>query len=171
MTEKNGLLLLLGRILLGLIFVISLSARAQDRVEIFGGYVFQRYGGAPARYLNGWEVAGKYKLAPMVGIVADLDAQYGFPGRPDARTTHFMVGPQFSFPGRISPYLHVLGGFGHLQGGGAQTSFAGAIGGGIDLGIAPLVSWRMIQADDVVTRFFGGTQHSLRLSTGVVIRF
>lgn len=158
-------------ILMGLIFLISLSARAQDRVEIFGGYSFERYGGAPGRNLNGWEIEGKYKLAPWVGIAADLDGHYALPSRPDARTTHFMVGPQISFPGRISPFFHVLGGFGHLQGGGAQTSFAGAIGGGIDMGIAPLLSWRVIQADDVVTRFFGGTQHSMRLSTGVVIRF
>jgi hypothetical protein len=158
-------------ILLGLIFLISLSARAQDRVELFGGYSFERYGGTPGRNLNGWEIEGQYKLAPWVGLAADLDGQYPLPSQPDARTLHFMVGPQISFPDRISPFLHVLGGLGHLQEGGAQTSFAGAIGGGIDLGIAPQLSWRMIQADDVVTLFFGGTQHSMRLSTGLVIRF
>jgi hypothetical protein len=158
-------------LLLGLIFLISLSARAQDRVEIFGGYTFERYGGTPGRNLHGWEVAGKYRVAPWLGLVADLDSHYGLPSRPDARTLHFMVGPQVTFPARISPFFHILGGVGHLQGPGAQTSFAGAIGGGIDLHIAPLVSWRMIQADDVITRFFGTTQHSMRLSTGVVIWF
>ena len=158
-------------ILLGLIFLISISARAQDNVELFGGYTFQRYGGTPSRYLNGWEISGKYKLAPWVGIAADLDGHYGLPSSPDARTLHFMVGPQISFPGRISPYFHVLGGFGHMQGNGSNTSLAGAIGGGVDMRVAPLLSWRVIQADDVVTRFFGGTQHSLRLSTGLVIRF
>ena len=45
-------------ILLGLIFLISLSARAQDRVEIFGGFSFERYGGTPGRNLSGWEVSG-----------------------------------------------------------------------------------------------------------------
>jgi hypothetical protein len=158
-------------ILLGLIFLISLSVRAQDRVELFGGYSFERYGGTPGRTLNGWEVTGKYKLAPWVGLAADVDGQYGLPTLPGVRTIHFMAGPQFSFPGKISPFVHVLGGFGHLQQNGGQTSFAGAIGGGVDLHIAPLVSWRVIQADDVVTRFFGGTQHSVRLSTGLVIRF
>jgi hypothetical protein len=158
-------------ILLGLMFLISFSARAQDRVELFGGYSFEHYAGAPGRNLNGWEITGKYKLAPWVGIAADLDGQYGLPSRPQARTIHFMAGPQFSFPGRISPFVHVLGGFGHFQGNGGQTSFAGAIGGGVDLHVAPLFSWRVIQADDVATRFFGGTQHSLRLSTGLVIRF
>lgn len=158
-------------ILLGLIFLISLSARAQDRVELFGGYTFQRYGGTPARYLNGWEISGRYKVAPWIGIVADVDGHYGLGSSPDARTLHFMVGPQISFPGPISPFFHVLGGFGHIQESGANMSFAGAMGGGVDMRIAPLFSWRVIQADDVVTRFYGGTQHSLRLSTGLVFRF
>ncbi|MBZ5642107.1 MAG: hypothetical protein LAO19_05060 [Acidobacteriia bacterium] len=157
--------------LLGLILLISISARAQDRVELFGGYSFEHYAGTPGRNLNGWEITGKYKLAPWAGIAADLDGQYGLPSQPQARTLHFLVGPQISFPGRISPYIHALGGFGHFQGNGGQTSFAAAVGGGVDWRIAPLLSWRMIQADDVVTRFFGGTQHSLRLSTGVVLRF
>ena len=158
-------------LLLSLVFLISLSARAQDHVELFGGYTFERYGSTPGRNLNGWEISGKYTITPLVGFVADLDAQYGLPTILDARTLHFMVGPQISFPGRISPFFHVLGGFGHLQEGGSQTSFAGAFGGGVDMRIAPLVSWRVIQADDIVTRFSSGTQHSLRFSTGVVIRF
>ncbi|MGH9678651.1 MAG: hypothetical protein ACRD4Y_01745 [Candidatus Acidiferrales bacterium] len=158
-------------ILLGLIFLVSLSARAQDRVELFGGYSFERYGGAPARNLNGWEISGNYKLASFVVIVGDVDAHYGLPSSPDARTLHFLVGPQLSLPGRISPFFHVLGGIGHIRSGGGDTSFAGAIGGGVDFSLLPVVSWRVIQADDVVTRFFGGTQHNLRLSTGLVFRF
>lgn len=157
--------------LLGFIFLISLTAQAQDHAEIFGGYTFERYGGTPGRNLNGWEIEGKYKVAPWLGLAADMDGHYGLPSQPDARTLHFMVGPQITFPGRISPYLHVLGGVGHHQGNGSQTSFAGAVGGGIDLRVAPLFSWRMVQADDVMTRFSGTTQHSLRLSTGLVIRF
>ena len=156
---------------LGLMFLISLSARAQDRLELFGGYSYQRYGGTPGRNLNGWELAANYKLTNFVGITADLDAHYGLASAAGARTLHFMVGPQISFPGRISPFFHVMGGFGHIRLGAADTSFAGAIGGGIDMGLAPLVSWRAIQVDDVVTRFFGGTQNSMRFSTGLVIRF
>ncbi len=32
-------------ILLGLMFLLSISARAQDSVEIFGGYSFEHYAG------------------------------------------------------------------------------------------------------------------------------
>jgi hypothetical protein len=158
-------------ILLGLVFLISLSARAQDRVELFGGYTFERYGGTPGRNLHGWEIEGQYKLFPFVGIAADVDGHYGLPSQPDARTLHFMVGPQISLPGRISPFLHVLGGVGHIHESGTQTSFAGAFGGGIDIRFVPLVSWRAIQVDDVVSRFFSGTQHNMRFSTGLVFRF
>jgi len=158
-------------ILLGLIFVISLSARAQDRVEVFGGFSFERYGGTPGRNLSGWEVSGNYKITRMVGIVADLDAHYGLASALDARTLNLMVGPQISFPGPISPFVHVLGGLGHIRSGSGGTSFAGAIGGGLDMHLVPQISWRVIEVDDVVTRFFSGTQNNIRLSTGLVFHF
>jgi hypothetical protein len=160
-------------ILLPLVFLISISARAQDRIQIFGGYSFERYAAAPTRYLNGWELSGYYKLFPWVGIKADLDAHYGLPTTIDARTLHLMAGPQFNipFPGRLSPFVHVLGGFGHVRSGEARISVAGAVGGGVDLPLAPLFSWRVIQADYMITRFFNGTQNNIRISSGLVFRF
>jgi hypothetical protein len=160
-------------ILLALVFLNSISARAQDRIEIFGGYSFERYGATPKRNLNGWELSGYYKLAPWVGIAADLDAHYPVPSSLDARTLHLMAGPQFTIPfhGRFSPFVHVLGGLGHIRAGEARISWAGAIGGGVDLPLAPLFSWRVIQADYIVTRFFNGTQNNIRISSGLVIRF
>jgi hypothetical protein len=35
--------------------------------------------------------------------------------------------------------------------------------------IMPLISWRAIPADDVITHFFGGVQISPRVSTGLVV--
>jgi hypothetical protein len=158
-------------ILLGLFFLFSISARAQ-KIDVFGGYSFERLGTSPGRNLNGVEITGQYKFRDSLGIVADLDGHFGLPSQPDGRTLHFMVGPQFSFPARISPFVHVLAGIGHVSDSGIiNTSFAGAIGGGIDMHIAPLISWRIIQGDDIITRFFGGTQHSPRVSTGIVFRF
>jgi hypothetical protein len=54
---------------------------------------------------------------------------------------------------------------------GSDTSFAAAIGGGIDTQIAGLFSWRIIQGDWIHTSLFGRDQNSGRLSTGIVIRF
>ena len=160
MTQKLSLLP-------GLIFLMSLSARAQDKVELFGGYSFERFSSSPSTNLNGWEVSGQYKFANWLGVVGDIDAHYG-----SFRTVSFMAGPQVSFPARLSPFFHVLVGFGHIKSGGiTDNSFSAALGGGVDMRLAPIISWRIIQADDVITRFFGGTQNNARISTGIVIRF
>src|ERR1700737_4278473 len=108
--------------LLGLIFFMSLTARAQDKMELFGGYSFERFSTSPSRNLNGWEVSGQYKFANWLGGVADLDAHYGAPSRIDHRTLSLMAGPQVSSPARISPFLHILVGVGHIRLGGSSDS-------------------------------------------------
>ena len=158
--------------LLGLIFLISVTARAQDKVEIFGGYSFERFNASSSRNLNGWELSGQYKFASWLGGVADLDAHYGLPSQSNIRTLSFLAGPQISFPAPISPFVHILAGIGRIRTAGiSDSSFSAAIGGGFDMHIAPFISWRIFQADDVVTRFFGGTQNNARFSTGLVFRF
>jgi hypothetical protein len=156
---------------LGLFFLFSISARAQS-FDLFGGYSYERFGGSPARNLHGVEITGQYKFRSWLGIAADMDAHFGLPSSPDARTLDFMVGPQVSFPARISPFVHLLAGIGHARtNGSSDTSFAGAIGAGIDMRIVPLVSWRILQADEIITHHFGGVQHNARISTGLVFRF
>ena len=158
-------------IVLGLFFLSSLSAKAQG-LDLFGGYSYERLDSSPGRNLNGLEVTAQYKMRSWVGVAADFDSHFGLPSAADARTLHFMVGPQFSFPARISPFVHVLAGVGHLSLNGARsTSVAGAIGAGIDMHIAPFISWRMLQVDDILTHHFGALQHDPRLSTGIVFRF
>jgi hypothetical protein len=158
-------------ILLGLFFVFSISARAQS-IDLFGGYSYERFGVSPGRNLNGVEITGQYKFRSWLGLAADMDGHFGLPSQPDARTLDFMVGPQISFPARISPFVHALAGIGHARTNGiGDTSFAGAIGAGIDMHILPFVSWRIIQADDLITHHYGGVQHNARISTGLVFRF
>jgi hypothetical protein len=154
--------------LLGLIFLVSLAARGQDKVELFGGYSYERFNSSPSRNLNGWEISGQYKFAGFLGALADVDAHYGS----QVRSTSFMIGPQVSVPFRISPFVHVLVGIGHVRAGGiSDNSFSTALGGGVDMKLVPTISWRVIQADDVVTRYFGSTQHNARISTGIIFRF
>ncbi len=158
-------------LLLGFFFFLSISAKAQG-TGIFGGYTFERLGTSPGRNLNGMEVAAEHSFTGWFRIAADLDAHFGMPWNPDGRTLHFMAGPEIAMPGRFSPFVHVMAGIGHVHDNGlTSTSFASAIGGGIDYRIGPILSWRAIQVDDVITDFFGGTQHSARLSTGFLIRF
>jgi hypothetical protein len=158
-------------IVTGVLFSIAGTARAQG-TDFFGGFSYEHFGTSPAKNINGLELTGQHRFIPWLGIAADLDGHFGIPSQFNTRTLHFMAGPQISLPFRFSPFLHVLAGVGHIHENGlTDTSVSAAIGGGFELRVAPLFSWRMIQADDVVTQFFGVTQHSLRLSTGLVFRF
>jgi hypothetical protein len=162
-------------LLLGLVFLVSLSAHAQsdDKVELFGGYSFQHNDNRPDGNLNGFEFSGQYKLTSWLGAVADFDGHYGSPNGLSTHKNNFLFGPQVSFPARVSPFFHVLVGASHehVDTIGSDTSFAAAIGGGIDTQIAGPFSWRIIQGDWIHTSLFGRDQNSGRLSTGIVIRF
>ena len=159
-------------LLLGVFFLVSLTARAQDKVEVFGGYSYERFRPGPDVNLNGWEASGQYKFTDWLGGVADFDGHYGSIAGVSSSVHSFLFGPQVSFPARISPFAHVLIGGAHFSGGGAtDTSFSTAVGGGIDAKIKHGLSWRIIQGDYVMTRFFNDTQHNGRLSTGIVFRF
>lgn len=138
---------------------------------------------------NGWEASVEGKLIPWVGIVADFDSHYGSqnfvgtcPGLGvGCGTIHagfternFIFGPRVSVSiGKIRPFAEALFGGAHVSvnnGGGSDTSFATALGGGLDYKIIRPVAWRF-QGDYVQTRFFGATQNNVRLSTGIVLRF
>lgn len=99
---------------------------------------------------------------------------------------HFLVGVQFKSrqsAGRVAPFAHVLAGGALFRGFASSqtqagntfiiddaTSFALAVGGGLDVRAGRHFDIRLIQADYLPT-FFGSTrQDNLRLSFGVVFR-
>ena len=192
-------------------FIFALAAlgltticKAQDKVELYGGYSYlrasieeQQFSGpiAVARVsekanLNGWEFSGQYKFLPFLGAVADFNGTYGTLRSANTREHTFLFGPQVSLPARVSPFAHALvgvakesqdtipaacpvllptcTGFSSL---GSGTSFASAIGAGIDIKAIPLVSVRVIQIDYLRTQLHGATQNQPRVSAGVVIHF
>ena len=139
-------------LLAGLIFLVSLTAHAQDsdnKVEVFGGYSYLRFDNSPSFNQNGWEVSGQYKFAPWLGALADFSGDYG----KSTNTTYFLFGPQVSWPARVSPFGHVL------------------IGGGIDAKIVGPFHWRIFQGDWIHSSVFGTGQNNARISTGIVIKF
>jgi hypothetical protein len=73
---------------------------------------------------------------------------------------------------KLRPFAEALFGASHINAGavGSDTSFATALGGGLDYKIIRPVAWRF-QGDYVQTRFFSATQNNVRLSTGIVLRF
>jgi outer membrane immunogenic protein len=99
----------------------------------------------------------------------------------------------FTFGGRyiprlghspLHPFGQILAGFAHSSGSlvegqngapsNAGGTFAANVGGGLDLSANRRLSFRMIEADYLVTTFDNGVndhQNNLRLSAGVVVHF
>jgi hypothetical protein len=138
---------------------------------------------------NGWEASLEGKFLPLIGIVADFDSHYGSQNFPAACpvavpncsvsfnenfTEHnYLFGPRASFSvGRVRPFAEVLIGAGHVHvnNGGSDTSFATAVGGGLDYKFLKLLAWR-IQGDYIHTSLFDISQNNVRISTGIVVRF
>ena len=152
----------------------------------------------PSSGLPGWNASLELKPIPIVGILADFSGFYGHtnlvgcvdllgPGncgqiKSPVLLHTFLVGPQVSFSvGRFTPFAHALIGAAHVRIGGSfpgnsDTSFAGALGGGIDYRLVPRMALRL-QADALETTFsdsFKSTragQVNLRGSAGLVIHF
>ncbi len=137
---------------------------------------------------NGWEASVEGKVIPFLGIVADFDNHYGSGNFVPAACPvfgctvvnasfteqNFLFGPRISFSvGRFRPFAEGLLGIAHVNvnnGGGSNTSFATAVGGGLDYKIIKPIAWRF-QGDYVQTRLFSATQNNVRISTGIVFRF
>ena len=139
---------------------------------------------------NGWQASLEGKFLPFIGIVADVSQTYGSadfslcgpvvpcsPGqiRIDSRLLTVMVGARASVSvSRFTPFAEALFGGAHASESRAvsasDTSFATAIGGGLDYKLIKGVAWRF-QGDALHTHLFGAGQNNLRLSTGLVLRF
>ena len=72
----------------------------------------------------------------------------------------------------VRPFAEAMFGAAHINtnGFGSDTSFATAIGGGLDYKIFHLLAWRF-EGDFIRTSLFNTTQHNARFTTGVVLRF
>jgi len=169
-------------------FAGSASAQIPTSGNVFFGYSYYNADLSllGRSSLNGWNGSLEGRVFPFVGLVADISGTYGSeevtipcpqPICPaiseGAHEQNFLFGPRVSAPvGKFRPFAEALFGAGHvsLDVGGSDTSFATAIGGGLDYKISRPLAWRF-EGDYVQTRFFGTTQNNVRLSTGIVLRF
>jgi opacity protein-like surface antigen len=144
--------------------------------------------------LNGWEVTAEGKVFPWVSLVGDVAGHYGTQGyqfdlggvltpvNVDAHEITGMFGPRVSTSvGKLRPFAEALFGVAHITTNQtasvassfvqpSDTSFAWALGGGVDYKLFRPLAWRL-QFDYVQTRFFQNAQNNIRLSTGLVFRF
>ncbi len=181
-------------IAVSLLAFATLAVAQVPHANVFFGYSYYNtdLSSIDRANTNGWEASVEGKVIPFLGFVADVDTHYGsqnFPtacaiplGGPAASCTfnasftehNFLFGPRLSVSvAKFRPFAEALFGGAHVSlnnGGGSDTSFATAVGGGLDYKIIPLVAWRF-QGDYVQTRFFDATQNNVRISTGLVLRF
>lgn len=176
-----------------LVFAGLANAQIPTSGNVFFGYSFYNtnLSSVDRANTNGWELSVEGKVIPFLGIVADFDSHYGSQNFPvcvpisgtacavstfsaDATEHNFLFGPRVSASvGKFRPFAQALFGAAHVSvnnGVGSDTSFATALGGGLDYKIIRPVAWRF-QGDYVQTRFFGTTQNNVRISTGIVLRF
>jgi opacity protein-like surface antigen len=178
-----------------LLFASLASAQVPTSGNIYVGYSFENtdWSGLESTLnrpnLQGWEASLEGKIFPHVGIVTDFSQHFGSanPGGPPPLlgpgmtnvTGHgweILFGPRLSIPiGNITPFAEAMFGVGHISNGGAlpsssNTSFATALGGGLDFKILRPLALRF-EGDYLQTRFYSTTQNAVRLSTGVVFRF
>jgi hypothetical protein len=99
----------------------------------------------------------------------------------------FTVGARYRFPSghsHIQPFAQVMAGGARASGSlvlqpnpaytNASLAFAGQAGGGVDIRVNRRFSWRVVDADYLVTTFDNGSnnhQNNARLSSGLVIHF
>lgn len=177
-------------IIFATVFLSGLAtAQIPTSGNVFFGYSYYHTALSPidSANTNGWEASLEGKVLPFIGIVADFDAHYGSQNFPapcpggggfcslNANVTehNYLFGPRVGVGvGKFRPFGEALFGAAHVNviRTSSDTSFATALGGGIDYRLLRLVAWRF-QGDYVQTRFFGTHQNNLRLSTGIVIRF
>lgn len=150
-----------------------LPAAAQDypKAEIFGGYQYTHLEGGFNG--NGWNLSAAGNLNHWFGVAADLSAGYDS----GVHSFSYLFGPVVSYrkSDKLTPFAHVLlGGTRVTVSGlsGSTSAFTTAFGGGFDTKLTSRISYRLVQADWVLTHFAGSTQaKNARISTGIVFRF
>ncbi len=170
-----------------LVFAGLAAAQVPSSGNIFFGYTYNNadWFSTGRSNFNGWTGSLEGKVLPHVGIVADFSQTFGseyaavvcpeicLPQKVSAHEYNMLFGPRVSFSiGKLRPFAEAMVGVGHVGAGGAlsDTSFATALGGGIDYRLFRPVALRL-EADYVQTRFFSTTQDNMRLTTGIAFHF
>jgi peptidoglycan-associated lipoprotein len=148
-------------------------------------------GGCACFDLNGGSASFAWPLKTgRFAVVADIAAAHASaissPGYDLTLSTYTVGGRYRQRQGhsQLQPFGQVLIGLAHSSGSlvvgansatsNAGAAFAAKLGGGLDLGLNRLFSWRLIEADYLVTTFDNGVndrQNNLRIGAGVVVHF
>jgi hypothetical protein len=174
-----------------LIFAAPSHAQVPTSGNVFFGYSYNNtsFSNLGRANLNGFEASLEGKVFPSVGIVADFTTTYGSQvfntgagtcaigatctGNMNLHVYQALFGPRFSASlGKFRPFAEFEFGVAHVTTSApfSDSSFATAIGGGLDYRIIRPIAWRF-QGDYISTHLFDAYQNGVRFSTGIVIRF
>lgn len=168
----------------------SAPGQLVPRFEISAGYSYINFnpGDGFSNFNNHGGFGGfAYNANRYLGLVAEVGG-YTFDRRVngnklDGSQTTFLFGPRLNLRrfDHFVPFAEFLFGGANtgpeLTGGSSQTVFALAAGGGVDVVFNKYLAWRFAQIDYLMTKYSGANlnpearQNSLRLGTGIVLRF
>ena len=175
--------------LLGLVFLVSLSAAAQDStVDLFAGYSYLHTSPGikeSSFKANGGDASIAFNVNRWGSLVAEFGGVHASNiggADVDANAITFLFGPKFSFfrGSKLSPFAQALFGIAHSNAafnGTTTTSngFAMSPGVGLDLNVTNHIGLRLGQADYLFQRVPTSTNqvnwNNFRYSAGVVFRF
>jgi outer membrane protein OmpA-like peptidoglycan-associated protein len=173
----------------------SNSDATHPAVDLFLGYSYIRFNtnaGGVKEHSN-WQ-GFTPSVAGNINRWFSLVADFGFyqirnvPNGVKADGYTYLFGPRFSHRGeRFTPFAHALFGAARITSTVtpppisaffnrtfSENAFATALGGGLDLNFNKRVSWRMFQAEYLLTKFTDGgnnKQNNFRAATGLVLHF
>jgi hypothetical protein len=172
---------------------VPFTSHSAPGFELYGGYsyVFRPYDHTQANPfsggMSGWDAALRVPMpffGPWLGIKGDVSGSYRS-DQPDfnPHSYFFLLGPQVSVHlGKSTVFVHGLVGSAHLNNSAlpdlrSNSTFAVAVGGGLDIGLSRAWAWR-VQADYYNTNYqsTNANVHEIensngRFSTGPVFRF
>lgn len=176
--------------LLGLVFLASFSAAAQDvpKLDLFAGYTYVHTGPEitlPSFNANGGVGSAALNLTNWGSLVVEVGGIHAsrINGTDvDATAYTLMAGPKITLfhRSKLSPFAQALFGFAHTNAGFNQTTFnhnnfAMSPGVGLDWNATRHFGIRLGQVDYLLTRIPTSTNqvnwNNFRYSAGVVLRF
>ena len=176
----------------------SAPGRLLPRYEIAGMYQYINFKpGDPFNSFSGQGGSGSftYNASKWLGLTAELGGFHYERNTNDGTTppapsdkvqgglTTFLFGPRLNLRrfDHFVPFGEILFGGAHsgsqLTGDRSQSSFAMAVGGGVDVVITKYLAWRFAEIDYLMTNFSGSTlgatsrQNNFRIGSGIVLRF
>ena len=146
--------------------------------------------GSEKQNFNGFNAEFNQNITRHVGIVTSFTGTFNNNGFVDTKTGRqfdarvqrydLMIGPRYNWRlSGITPFVHGMAGVTHLRANfddplsprkRADTAFAMALGGGLDVHAGEHLDVRVIQVDYMPTWFNSGRQDNIRIGAGVKIK-